>query len=362
MDRLVVLVASGITTEGGRADEPRAFAEMLEVIVRRCPFVRPVRLGVAVLPARAPSRFFGGEEAVVDLLRRDLEDSDALAAGPLGVGVADGLFAAWLAARRSAIVQPSGTAAFLASFSLSVLGRPEMAQVLARLGVTTLGRLARLPEDRLIERFGEDGVHCRQVAAGEEGELRGLRDPGIEARLRALLEGEPPIAQPTFFGGTSLSAERALGSARRVQSWAGADAVLVARLFEGHDPGDRAALVPLGASGEAVLTATAPWPGGIPAPSPMTVLANRLPVVLRDPAGDPVGLTSSDLLTAVPGLVQVEGDRTHEVTAWAGPWPLATRWWSARRRRARLQVLTTAGVGLLLGAEAGSWWLLGRYD
>ena len=94
----------------------------------------------------------------------------------------------------------------------------------------------------------------------------------------------------------------------------------------------------------------------------MTVLANRLPVVLRDPAGDPVGLTSSDLLTAVPGLVQVEGDRTHEVTAWAGPWPLATRWWSARRRRARLQVLTTAGVGLLLGAEAGSWWLLGRYD
>lgn len=357
-----MLVASGITTEGRRADEPRAFAELLDVVARRCPFVRPIRLGVAAFPARAPSRFFGGESAVVELLRADLADSAAVAAGPLGIGVADGLFAAWLAARRSVVVSPGTAASFLAGFPLSVLGRPEMAQVLARLGITTLGRLARLPDDRVIERFGADGVHCRRVAAGEEGDLEGLRDAGIEGRLRALLEGEPPLAQPTFFGGTSLSAERALGAARRVQQWAGAEAVLIAQLQEGHDPEECAVLVPLGAASEARGPAPAPWPGKIPAPSPTTVLTHKLPVDLLDPAGDRVEVTPSDLLTRVPGRLQVERGRVHHVAAWAGPWPLATRWWSARRHRVRLQIVTTTGIGMLLGAEAGSWWLLGRYD
>jgi hypothetical protein len=41
---------------------------------------------------------------------------------------------------------------------------------------------------------------------------------------------------------------------------------------------------------------------------------------------------------------------------------LATRWWDVRRFRARLQVITDQGEGLLLGFEYGQWWLLGRYD
>jgi protein ImuB len=40
------------------------------------------------------------------------------------------------------------------------------------------------------------------------------------------------------------------------------------------------------------------------------------------------------------------------------------RWWDGEhhRRRARFQVLTAAGVGLLLSVEDGRWWLEATYD
>ncbi len=62
-----------------------------------------------------------------------------------GVGVADGLFAAVLAARSALIVPPGGTADFLGPWSVATLARPDLAVTLQRLGVTTLGQLAALP-------------------------------------------------------------------------------------------------------------------------------------------------------------------------------------------------------------------------
>ena len=40
------------------------------------------------------------------------------------------------------------------------------------------------------------------------------------------------------------------------------------------------------------------------------------------------------------------------------------RWWDidTHRRRARFQVLTADGVGLLLSVEDGRWWLEATYD
>ena len=50
------------------------------------------------------------------------------------------------------------------------------------------------------------------------------------------------------------------------------------------------------------------------------------------------------------------------VTGWAGPWPVTERWWSVRRRRARLQVVTTDGVARLLCSERGQWCVEAVYD
>ena len=157
MERLIVLRCPTLAREGQEGHELRRFAEVLTTVVRRCPFVQPVRLGLAVLPARAPSRFFGGERAVCELLAEDLAD---LLADEVSLGIADGLFAAALAARDGLIVPAEGSAEFLAPLSMATLRRPELAATCQRLGVSTLGRFARLDVDRVVERFGR-GSRCR---------------------------------------------------------------------------------------------------------------------------------------------------------------------------------------------------------
>jgi protein ImuB len=62
--------------------------------------------------------------------------------------------------------------------------------------------------------------------------------------------------------------------------------------------------------------------------------------------------------------VSVDGGPPAEVVAWAGPWPADERWWDAeaRRRRARLQVVTAGAGAHLLALEAGRWWVEATYD
>ena len=366
MERLVVLWAPGISTEGPRGDEARFFAEMLAILHERCPFVEPIRLGVAAFPVRGPSRFFGGEESVVALLLEDLAPFAERFRSEFLVGIAEGLFGALLAARGEKIIPNGHTVSFLHTLPITTLRRPELSVLCQRLGLPTLGHFASLPPDRVLERFGTDGAHCHRVARGEEGELVGIRDPSIHTRLHLLDEPPPPVAQPTFFGGTSLADERATRAALRLQHRLGAEAVQVAREHFGHDPNERAVLVPFGSQEQdrsTLARRTAPWPGRLPTPSPTVVFDSPQTVRLRDPAGAPVRVSSRGLLTAVPTRCAMgQGSREAGVVAWAGPWPLATRWWDARRFRSRLQIVTDSGEGLLLGFEQSQWWLLGSYD
>src|SRR5580698_6228682 len=114
MERLVVVWCPGLQEEGPRGEEARRFVQVVDRAGELCPWVHPIRLGVCALPARGPSRFFGGEEMVVSRLGEAL-DADA------GIGVADGLFAAVLAARSGLIVPAQQSAAFLAPWSVAVL-------------------------------------------------------------------------------------------------------------------------------------------------------------------------------------------------------------------------------------------------
>jgi len=364
LERLLLLWCPGLSVEGPTGEEARGFAAVLETVALRCPFVTPLRLGMASLPARAPSRYFGGEPEVLALLSEDLAPLLAETSVELHLGIADGLFAAVQAARRDLIVPAGDSRGFLAPLSVATLRRPELASICQRLGLSTLGSFAALDGGRVFERFGTEGAHCHRVARGEEGELVGIRDPSITVRLRSLDEPPPPVTQPSFFGGTSLADERAARAAIRLQRRLGPGEVRVARLAEGHDPAERAALVPYGSSETMTVAGLgAPWPGRLPAPSPSSVLSRPTKVRLTDPAGTSVEVTGRGLLTAVPGRCRIANEGPElEIVAWAGPWPLATRWWDLRRWRARLQVLSSSGVGLLLTAERGEWWLEGRYD
>jgi len=380
--------------EHERGRETRAFGQVVAALGAVAHRVDPVRPGVCALPTRGPSRYFGGDEALARLVLQAVaavggsDDTDPL--GAIGVGIADGLFAAVLCARsavaaNAAIVPPGQSPAFLARWPVDALDRPELADLLRRLGIRTLGRFAALPGAQVLARFGADGVACHRVAGGTEGELPGFRL--ASSRTASTPPGGPdaPVRQPGFWGGTAEADARAARAVAHVQGLLHAEAVVRGRLQGGRGPSERARLIPWGGPGcdgagpGAPRAGTrgdhrrggrdarhpgGPWPGRVPPPAPVVVLTRPLPAVLVDVGGHSVGVTGAGMLTAAPARLSVGGQAWATVTAWAGPWPSDERWWSTRgrRRQARMQVLTTGGGAHLLTREGGGWWLEGVYD
>jgi protein ImuB len=285
-------------------------------------------------------------------------------------GVADGLFAAELAARAELIVPAGGAPDFLAPWSVATLARPDLAVTLQRLGITTLGQFAALPAASVSDRFGADAAACHAVARGESGELAGLRDRTIARRLQVargedpdrLPDAPPPPSQPGFFGGASEADARAARAFVRVQERLGIESVLMGRVQGGRDPAGQSVLVPWGSPEAAAASAGAPWPGRLPPPAPTDVLHLPPAVEVVDPDGRAVTVSGRGLLTAELDRLSVGGGPWQVVLAWAGPWPVTERWWSVRRRRARLQVVTADGVARLLCTERGQWWVEALYD
>ena len=83
----------------------------------------------------------------------------------------------------------------------------------------------------------------------------------------------------------------------------------------------------------------------------------------------PVGVSGRLRLSAPPVELVVpdshgrSGERLR-ILAWAGPWPLAERWWEpgAAVRRARFQVVTDDGRAWLLAVQDGAWLIEAVYD
>jgi protein ImuB len=169
-----------------------AVAAAVEVMTPRVEIVRP---GVLAFPARGPSRYFGGDDAVAAMAR----DHAARHAGEVGVGIADGAFAALLAARRGdvTVVGPDTSPSFLAPHLVGALeqARPdrdmaELCDLLRRLGLRTLGDVAALPPSRLVERFGALGVLVSRLARGLDERPPQLREVPLD--LVVATELDPP--------------------------------------------------------------------------------------------------------------------------------------------------------------------------
>jgi hypothetical protein len=372
-------------TEDGRG--ARAFGRVVGAVETFAPTVEVIRPGVCAVSTRGPSRYFGGDERFARLVADAVGTVDGGPPGvevTAGVGVADGLFAADLAARRPEtgrpevgplVVPPGGSPGFLAPWPLATLERPELADLLDRLGIHTLGRFAALPDRHVLARFGIEGAACHRVAQGIEGELPGVRlsprqNPG---RSRSTTDPGAPARQPEFWGGEAGAAARAGRAVGRIQELLGPESVVTGRLQGGRGPADRARVVPWSRSdgrgrgggrrrGARGWGPEPPWPGQVPPPAPMIVLARPLPVQLVDHDDRSVGVTGGGLATGAPVRLSVDGGPWTAVAGWAGPWPADERWWSAPRRQARMQVVTGEGTAHLLTRERGGWWLEGTYD
>ena len=251
MERLLAIWCPGILEEQERGREARLFGTVVAALEAFATRVDPVRPGVCAVPTRGPSRYFGGDEALARMA------ADVVAgpmtgvgvAGPMaGVGVADGLFAAVLAARAALgtgpVIVPAGeTPSFLVPWPLSTLDRPELADLLARLGVRTLGAFAALPGAHVLARFGAEAALCQRVARGAEGELPGFRLFFPGASPGPVFPGPSPgpatavvTRQAGFWGDSSDADARAARAVAGVQGLLGPEAVVRGRLQGGRGP------------------------------------------------------------------------------------------------------------------------------
>ena len=174
----------------------RAFERVVGVVQEFCPRIEVLRPGLCAFGARGPARYFGGEAE----LARKAADAVSLLGYDCGVGVADGLFAALLASRDSqrerppvTIVPAGGTPAFLAPRAVTVLGEPDLADLLVRLGIRTLGEFAAVPAAEAGNRFGAQGLLAHRLARGLDPRPLAARPPAAD--LAVQIEFDPPAEQ-----------------------------------------------------------------------------------------------------------------------------------------------------------------------
>ena len=455
------------------ARDARLFEPVAAAVEELIVGVEVVRPGVVATPISGAASYFGGEAGLVELLVEHVSRATGV---ECQVGVADGLFAAQLAAHRCAVVERGTAAEFLAPLSVTELdqpdaGRAELVDLLRRLGLRTLGAFADLGERDVATRFGSAGVLAHRLARGhaerpvsrrrpppelsvsetfeppldridaaafagrtlaerlhsglaehgfactmlgihaetERGEYftrawrcaEPLSPQGIADRVRWQFEGWLRAAEedvPTAgvarlwlepeetVEGRSLQlglwlgdsggehtpeADRAGRAMVRVQGLLGPDGVCTAMFDGGRGPAERVRFVPWGDRRTVSDGSDAPWPGQLPAPSPATVFARPVPAVVTDASEAEVSMTDRHRITSAPFLVGVADTAPRRVRDWAGPWPVAARWWAPEGagERARVQVVLAEESGLetallLLWRKAGNplWIVEGMYD
>ncbi|MGH9149432.1 MAG: DNA polymerase Y family protein, partial [Acidimicrobiales bacterium] len=197
--------------------DARAFEPVVAALAAICPRVEVTRPGLVAFPARGPSRYFGGDEALAAKVvvvaggagRGEVGRSDEATTAGGQVGIADGPFAAGLAARQARVVAPGATPAFLAPFPVATLDRPDLADLFVRLGVRTLGDLAALPAARVLARFGPDGALAHRVARGLDERPLATRRPPPDLVVSAELDPPAERAGAAAFATKALVDELA---------------------------------------------------------------------------------------------------------------------------------------------------------
>jgi protein ImuB len=220
--RVMVLCCLGLSA-------PELFEQVLTAVTAFCPGVEAVEPGVCAFGARGPARYFGGETALAGRVIAAVADLGV----PSQAGVADGLFAAHLAARRAdpargrpvLIVPPGRAAEFLARQPVCVLagqdrsGRDlagqDLVALLTRLGLRTLGDLAALPAGDVASRFGVMGETMHRLARGLGSRPLAVRPPAEDLSVAQEFDPPEPLAEPVVFAAKALAERMHAGLAAR---------------------------------------------------------------------------------------------------------------------------------------------------
>jgi protein ImuB len=197
----------------GTAEPGRAAAQLFERVIAAvtgfCPSVEAVQPGLCAFAARGPARYFGGDARLAGLVIAAIADLGVQAR----VGVADGLFAALLAARGAGpvlVVPPGRTAEFLARQPVSVLADQDLVGqdlvgLLTRLGLRTLGDLAALPAGDVAGRFGAVGEIAHRLACGLGSGPAAARPPAVDLSVALEFDPPEPLSEPVVFAAKALA-------------------------------------------------------------------------------------------------------------------------------------------------------------
>lgn len=170
------------------ASAVRLFEPVIQSIENTVPLVRVLQPGRVAMAARGPARFYGGEEGATTALRAVHSDAR--------VGVADGLFTAVTAALLAdpvRVVFEGKSAEFLAPLAIERLGDPDLADLLRRLGIDTLGRFAALDRVAVRDRFGVAGEFLHRSASGADDSPVRPRDVPVDYARQ--IDLEPPVTR-----------------------------------------------------------------------------------------------------------------------------------------------------------------------
>ena len=210
-----------VVVEADPAADMRAFEAVARAIETITPRVVLERPGVCTFPTRGPSRYFGGDAALAALV---LHTVRAAGVSEARVGIADGSFAARLAARAAdvdgaQVIEPDATATFLAPWPVRALiptdVEPDrdvvaLADLLVRLGVKTLGAFAALPASAVLARFGTHGARLHRLASGIDEHPTPPAPPPPELIESAELDPPATRVDEAAFAAKTL-ADRLLG-------------------------------------------------------------------------------------------------------------------------------------------------------
>ncbi len=186
-----------------------AVTAAVDEVVPRAEVLRP---GLLVVAVRGAARYFGSEQVAAERL----VDAVSAAGAECQTGIADQLPTAVFAARAGRIVEPGQDASFLSGLSIRQLaaepslagaGRGDLADLLWRMGIRTIGQFAELSRTDVASRFGADAISAHRFACGEPD--RGPSGRDQPADLDAVLDCDPPIdrVDAAAFAGRSLAGE-----------------------------------------------------------------------------------------------------------------------------------------------------------
>ena len=222
-----------VVVEHDRGRDARAFEPVAAAVETFAPRVEIQRPGVCAVATRGPSRYFGGDAALAARIAEAVDDGLPAGAPSCRVGVADGRFAAERAARAAPaggretavagretavaaggappgsggwlVVPPGESRSFLSSFPVDTLEAEDLAGLLHRMGIRTLGAFAALPAKAVIARFGPAGAVAHRLARGLDERPLAARTPPADLVARAELDPPAERVETVAFVARSLA-------------------------------------------------------------------------------------------------------------------------------------------------------------